>query len=176
MSSLDIAFRDVIWNPANPSSSLEGGYSNDPNDAGGETKYGIAKRWHPNIDIKNLTLEGAKQIYRLEYWNPMLLWKIVSDDFTTEIFEQAINMGRHQSVLHIQRSYNLISVNQLVVDGALGTKTVDALNGLGSNRSTAFLKCMNGEQYQRYKEIIANDPTQRGFFVGWLRRIDMATV
>ena len=32
----------------------EGGYVNDPDDAGGETKYGIAKRWYPDVDIKIL--------------------------------------------------------------------------------------------------------------------------
>jgi hypothetical protein len=41
----------------------EGGYDNDPDDSGGETKYGIDKRSHPNVDIKNLTKEGAMQIY-----------------------------------------------------------------------------------------------------------------
>ncbi len=30
----------------------EGGYVNDPDDAGGETKYGIAKRWYPNVRYK----------------------------------------------------------------------------------------------------------------------------
>ena len=39
----------------------EGGYVNDPDDAGGETKYGIAKRWYPDVDIKNLTKEQAKK-------------------------------------------------------------------------------------------------------------------
>ena len=48
----------------------EGGYVNDPDDAGGETKYGIAKRWYPNVDIKNLTKEEAKKIYHMDYWNP----------------------------------------------------------------------------------------------------------
>ena len=42
----------------------EGGYVNDPHDAGGETNYGIAKRWYPNVDIKNLTKEQAKKIYK----------------------------------------------------------------------------------------------------------------
>lgn len=48
----------------------EGGYSNDPQDPGGETKYGIAKRSHPDVDIKNLTLEGAMDLYYKEYWVP----------------------------------------------------------------------------------------------------------
>ena len=42
----------------------EGGYVNDPTDLGGETKYGITKRFYPNVDIKNLTIEQAKEIYK----------------------------------------------------------------------------------------------------------------
>ena len=41
----------------------EGGYSNDPNDPGGETKYGISKRSYPELDISKLTLEQAKDIF-----------------------------------------------------------------------------------------------------------------
>ena len=43
-------------------------YENDPSDPGGATKYGIDQRSHPNVDIKNLTEEEAKQIYWEEYW------------------------------------------------------------------------------------------------------------
>ena len=46
----------------------EGGYDNDPDDPGGETKYGIDKRSHPSVDIKNLTREQAMEIYWREYW------------------------------------------------------------------------------------------------------------
>ena len=47
----------------------DGEYTNIPTDAGGETKYGIAKRAHPDVDIKNLTLADALAIYRTDYWN-----------------------------------------------------------------------------------------------------------
>ena len=40
----------------------EGGYVNDPKDPGGETNFGVAKRSHPDVDIKNLTKEVAKEI------------------------------------------------------------------------------------------------------------------
>ena len=39
----------------------EGGYVHDPKDLGGETNYGIAKRFYPDVDIKNLTKEEAKE-------------------------------------------------------------------------------------------------------------------
>ena len=47
----------------------EGGYVNDPKDPGGETNFGIAKRSHPDVDIKNLTKEGDKEIYKEVYWD-----------------------------------------------------------------------------------------------------------
>jgi lysozyme family protein len=48
----------------------EGGYTPGlPGDPGGETNFGIAKRWHPNLDIKNLTPEQASAIYHKEYWS-----------------------------------------------------------------------------------------------------------
>jgi hypothetical protein len=46
----------------------EGGYDNDPDDPGGETKYGIDKRSHPRENIKALTRERATEIYWADYW------------------------------------------------------------------------------------------------------------
>ena len=44
----------------------EGGYVNAPKDLGGETKYGITKRFYPSVDIKNLTRTSQNNIsYRL---------------------------------------------------------------------------------------------------------------
>ena len=60
--SFDKAFQLIV--------GLEGGYSNDPRDPGGETKFGVSKKYHPNLDIKNLTIDGAKAIYLKEYWIP----------------------------------------------------------------------------------------------------------
>ena len=45
-------------------------YTNDPRDPGGPTKYGIAGKYHPGVDIEHLTLEQAKEIYIKEYWIP----------------------------------------------------------------------------------------------------------
>jgi lysozyme family protein len=50
----------------------EGGYVNNPSDPGGETNWGIAKRWHVDLDIKNLTKQQASDIYQKEYWKPFM--------------------------------------------------------------------------------------------------------
>ena len=48
--------------------SNEGGYVNNPADPGGETNWGISKRSYPDVDIANLTREGAKAIYLRDFW------------------------------------------------------------------------------------------------------------
>ena len=74
------------------SPAIEGGYVNNPNDTGRETKYGISKRWYPKLDIKNLTLEQAAAIYLKDYWIPAgcdkLPWPL---DWV--VFDTAVNMG-----------------------------------------------------------------------------------
>ncbi|MCG6552497.1 MAG: hypothetical protein L7F77_09230 [Candidatus Magnetominusculus sp. LBB02] len=70
----------------------EGGYVNDPHDPGGETKYGISKRMHKDVDIKNLTVEEAKAIYYKDYWTYMkcedIEWPICLAHF-----DAAVNCG-----------------------------------------------------------------------------------
>ena len=48
---------------------FEGGFVDNPQDPGGATKYGISQRAYPSLDIKNLTIEQAKIIYKMDYWN-----------------------------------------------------------------------------------------------------------
>lgn len=162
MSNFDFAFEDVI--------GLEGGYVNDPVDKGGETKYGIAKRWYPNVDIKNLTLEEAKQIYWRDFWNPLQLALIKDRDIAAEIFEQAVNMGRSQAAFHVQTGLVLLG-EIVVIDRYLGQASIAAIERLGAARKAVYLKVLNGLQFVRYLEIVKDDPSQKRFFVGWLKRV-----
>lgn len=72
--------------------SIEGGYVNDPSDPGGETKYGISKRSYPNVDIKNLTEAGAKEIYKKDYWDACNCDHL-SIGIDAVVFDTAVNMG-----------------------------------------------------------------------------------
>ncbi len=69
-----------------------GGYTNDPTDPGGETKYGIAKRYHPSLDIKNLTPEQAASIYATEYWDAAGCDSL-SFPFNAAVFDTSVNCG-----------------------------------------------------------------------------------
>lgn len=48
---------------------FEGGYSNDSVDPGGETNFGISKRAHPEVNVRNLTRDQAAAIYKTDYWD-----------------------------------------------------------------------------------------------------------
>lgn len=47
----------------------EGGCVNHPEDPGGETKFGITKRSYPHLNIRDLTLDDARAIYRRDFWD-----------------------------------------------------------------------------------------------------------
>jgi lysozyme family protein len=73
---------------------IEAGYVNNPQDPGGETKFGITKRQYPTVDIKNLTLEQAQDIYRRDYWNTHDL-DTLEYGKALLVFDTAINGGNH---------------------------------------------------------------------------------
>lgn len=84
----------------------EGGYVDNPNDPGGETKYGISKRAYPELDIKNLTEEKAKEIYHRDYWLKSGCEKIASG-LDIVVFDTAVNCGvaRASALLGITHDY-----------------------------------------------------------------------
>lgn len=70
----------------------EGGYVNDADDPGGETKWGISKRAYPEVDIKNLTPELASELYFRDYWVRSGCQEL-SFPFNTAVFDTAVNCG-----------------------------------------------------------------------------------
>ena len=139
----------------------EGGYVNDPKDLGGETKYGITKRFYPDVDIKNLTIEQAVEIYKKDYWDknkveslPQNLWHIY--------FDMCVNMGKRTAVKVLQRAANNKG-RDIEVDGGLGPMTIGALKGVELDRVRAF-------RVKYYVDLITARPEQEKFYLGWFRR------
>jgi lysozyme family protein len=81
----------------------EGGYVNDPNDPGGETKFGISKRSYPHVDIANLTWDGAAEIYLVDFWIPLRL-DGKHDGVAWQLFDFAVNSGIPNAIRAYQKA------------------------------------------------------------------------
>jgi len=81
----------------------EGGYVNNPADPGGETQWGISKRSYPNVNIKALTRDGAKQLYKSDFWDPVAS-KIEDSALVFQVLDAAINHGMDNAVRFLQRA------------------------------------------------------------------------
>lgn len=78
----------------------EGGYVNDPEDPGGETNWGISKRQYPDVDIKNLTRDQAKAIYKKDYWDRC--GNILTPAMKFQVFDAAVNHGLPNAIRMLQ--------------------------------------------------------------------------
>ena len=139
----------------------EGGYVNDPKDPGGETNFGIAKRSHPDVDIANLTKEGAKEIYKEHYWDRNKV-ESLSEDLRHIYFDMCVNQGRGRAVKILQKAANAKGAN-LVVDGGMGPKTIAAMKGVELQRVRAY-------RVKYYADLVTRKPDLEKFYFGWFRR------
>lgn len=85
----------------------EGGYVNDPDDLGGETKYGITKRRYPNLDIKNLTKDEAKELYRKDFYIPMKIEEFTNMNLALHYFDMGINAGIKNATNLLTEAYKI---------------------------------------------------------------------
>ena len=171
--SFDSAFQKTV--------GLEGGFGADPHDRGnwtggrigvGElkgTKYGISAAAYPDLDIRNLSLNHAKDIYLLDYWIAMRLDEIQSDALADEIFDTGVNMGLSTAVKIAQRALNFMGVGIFQEDGMIGPMTLAGINLWALKDEQALFKALNGFQFMRYVEIVNN--SDHTFARGWMKRI-----
>lgn len=149
----------------------EGGYVNHPSDPGGETNFGIAKRFFPNEDIKNLTIERAKELYKSHYWDPMKLEGINDESLALHIFDFGVNAGRSRSIRLIQGI-----VGAAPVDGICGPITKGKINSfvpIEKDAGTYSALDLFKEGRKHYYTDLANrKPDLNVFLQGWLNRIN----
>ena len=149
---------------------FEQGYSDDPTDKGGETKYGISKRQYPNVDIKNLTIFDAKEIYYKDYWSKLFCPQIKNPEIRLEIFDFGVNAGVEKSTECMQKALNLIG-EPVITDKRMGHFTMSAINRATKTYPTALMSAFRGYQFMHYLGIVTRTPKQRKFIRGWLTRI-----
>ncbi len=176
----------------------EGGYVNDPDDKGGETYKGIARHFYPKwegwryidsvrnepeferlVEKASIVLEPlVEDFYRENFWE-----KVQGDKLppivAQEMFEQAVNLGVHTAVSHLQEALNLLNKNQklypdVAVDGVFGNQTLSAVDAVSKDYGNVKLlfNVLNFLQAKRYIELMQKYPKYEKY-IGWFKRIEL---
>ena len=120
----------------------EGGYVAD--DAGkGPSNFGINKSANPDVDIKNLTKDKARELYKKRYWDAIGGDALAAKDpaLATVAFDTAVNMGVNKAKQLVEQS---------------------------KGDPTAILSM----RQQHYDKLIENDPKKfTPFKAGWQSRL-----
>lgn len=151
--------------------SVEGGYSNHPNDKGGATRYGIieseARRHGYKGDMEKFPKDKAKDIYIKDYYYKNNIDKITDDRVALSIFDWSVNSGgskkQIQKVLNEKYGFNL------AVDGIIGKNTLKAINSVNSD---SLLKDIKKAQLGYYDYLVQKDPKNKSFHEGWYNRVE----
>ena len=140
----------------------EGGYVNDKHDAGGETNLGISKKAYPDLDIKNLSVEQAKQIYYEDYWVKSKAEQL-PNQLREVYFDMVVNFGRRGAARVLQKACNGKNTYKIKEDGLVGTATIGACKNLEPDRLRAY-------RVLKFAKIVIRKPSQEKFWFGWFRR------
>jgi lysozyme family protein len=147
----------------------EGGYSNDRNDPGGATMWGItwrdynayrALRRLPTQDVRKMTREERDEIYKKKYWTGSRCDELPPGiDYV--VFDCSVNSGCSQSIKFLQRAL------KVAADGHIGDHTLLALHKPGANWPAIIKDACN--QRRRFLRSLKNYKTFKG---GWETRVN----
>lgn len=180
MDNFELAFQYMLKNECKGNE-----VTNNPNDAGGITKYGISLRFLRSIKIDtlnklkiytvdadaiiNLSIDQAKEIYRTEFYNHASFDSLIDTANRNYIFDMAVNCGIAQSIKIAQRAcwaVILQSRQTLLDDGRMGNETICRINQSGP----FLLPVLRSERAWYYRLIVEKNPAQQEFLEGWLNR------
>ena len=158
----------------------EGYFSDDKNDPGGATQWGISLRFlqragihvldHDVIDlqdVKAISRKDAKAIYYTYFWKKYFIDTFLNVIVATKILDMAINMGIYQTIKLLQKALNNINLRPVIVDGDLGPETMKSANSCDPN--ILHLQLI-AEQRLFYLDLIDKKPYLACFKQGWLNR------
>lgn len=153
----------------------EGYLSDDPDDRGGITKYGISLRWlrsHPDgditgdgivdaDDIRALTPDAAARFYHSGFWLAANCHQLPAP-LNVAVFDFAVNAGVSRAAMVLQESLRVRA------DGVIGPVTLRAaLNADGHELLVDYL----GRRALFYTDLVRANSSQAKFLRGWLNRL-----
>ena len=149
--------------------AAEGGWTDHPADRGGPTNWGITLPTLTDYlgrpatvdDIRTLTVQDAKDIYRSLYIERPGFGAITDGKLLSLVVDMAVNHGVTRVIKLLQRALRLDD------DGIFGPKTKAALTTLSIR--TTYLNLV-AERIRFYGRLISKDHSQAVFASGWLNR------
>lgn len=156
MNTFDQAFEALIGH--------EGGLADHPSDPGGLTKWGISQRAYPAVDIRSLTLDGAKAIYERDYWRAGHCHEM-PPQLALLHFDACVNNGVGQAAKFLQQALGVAA------DGVIGPRTMAALNKATGPAGQVEIDTLCAEVLARRIWFQASLETWRTFGLGWARRL-----
>ena len=149
IARFDAAFKALI--------DHEGGYVNHPKDPGGETQFGITKRSYPHLNIRDLTLDDARAIYRRDLWDRLQCDALLLAA-RFQVFDAAVNSGPGNAARWLQAAAGVAQ------DGLIGPITRQAVSDM---HPAALVARFNAARLLSMTSL-STWPT---FGRGWARRI-----
>lgn len=153
-------FRDAIDFLFRP--DVEGGYADDPADAGGATKYGISSAAYPGLDVQHLTREEAAALYRRDYWEVGRCHQLPAP-IDLAHFDACVQHGPGTAARLLQEALGVKA------DGALGPRTLAAAAAQAPHHY--LLPDLLSRRAQLYHDLAKRKASQDRFLRGWMRRL-----
>jgi len=151
----------------------EGGFTNNPNDRGGPTNFGITaadygrylKKGAPATadEVKAMDVSVARKIYEESYIKDPQFDRITDDKLRLILVDSGVLHGVKRATIWLQ-----LALGMDRPDGRIGTET---LAKLASHQAPDKLpRLVLGHRFQAIAEIVKKQPTQIVFLLGWINR------
>jgi len=144
----------------------EGGFSNDPDDNGGQTAFGVSSVYHPLVFTQLFFADKTerenilKRFYKEKYWND--LYDNLHDPvLAVKLFDLGVNIGKKKVIQILQNCYNVEGGYDLKTDGIFGIITLSCCN-----RQDIYMKFIHAVGYYYYTRS-----TFWKFGKGWINRL-----
>jgi lysozyme family protein len=148
---------------------VEGGFTDDPKDRGNwtsgkigvgtckGTKYGLSAMSYPSLDIKNLSLDQAKEIYKKDWWSKLKL-DLLPSEISYDLFDTAINSGISNAVKILQKTVGTKE------DGVIGNNTISLVQAQNKDKLSA--------RFNAHRLLFMTDISTWSIYgKGWARRV-----
>jgi lysozyme family protein len=164
---------------------VEGGYSNNPADRGGPTRWGVtwanAKKYAGYTgDMRVFPRELAKKVFLERYVKEPGFDRVaeISPRLAEELIDTGINMGQDIPARWLQEWLNAYNLQgrlypDINEDADIGPATIASLvafkRSRGAEAEKVMLRGLNCSQGERYKQLARSRMANEEFVFGWLR-------